>query len=61
VQGDSLADVAGIADEDFYDGGDYIENEDVKLNREKQQMEKESFSLKNLNQRVDEMERRGEI
>ena len=61
VQGEGLADVAEIADEDFYDGGVYVENEDVKLNREKQQMEKESFSLKNLNQRVDAMERRGEI
>ena len=61
VQGEGLADVAEIADEDFYDGSVYVENEDVKLNREKQQMEKESFSLKNLNQRVDVMERRGEI
>lgn len=61
VQGEGLADVAEIADEAFYDGGVYVENEDVKLNREKQQMEKESFSLKNLNQRVDAMERRGEI
>ena len=61
VQSEGLADVAEIAHEDFYDGGVYVENEDVKLNREKQQMEKESFSLKNLNQRVDAMERRGEI
>ena len=48
---------------DFYDGDEFVDDydDDVKRNQDQQQMEKESFKLKNLQARVAEMERRGEI
>eukprot|EP00571_Detonula_confervacea_P008579 CAMPEP_0172316928 /NCGR_PEP_ID=MMETSP1058-20130122/29996_1 /TAXON_ID=83371 /ORGANISM="Detonula confervacea, Strain CCMP 353" /LENGTH=478 /DNA_ID=CAMNT_0013031367 /DNA_START=233 /DNA_END=1669 /DNA_ORIENTATION=+ len=63
VKGESLADV-GEGAGDFYDGDDYVEDEDVQRNfsnEEKQRLENESFTLKNLEKRVKEMESRGEI
>lgn len=51
---------------DFYDGDDFVEDDDevveeAQWSKSMQQTEKESFKLKNLKKRVDEMERRGEI
>lgn len=62
VQGEGLADVGGedMGDDDFYDGDDFVEGYYMD-NIERQQIEKDLFKLKNLNKRVDEMERRGEI
>ena len=51
--------------DDFYGGEDFIDEDDDfeedNWNKEQQRIEKESFKLKNLKKRVEEMERRGEI
>jgi len=71
VQDEVLADAGegATTGDDFYDGDIFLEDyEDVEVggeernwNQEKQRMENESFKLKNLKKRVEEMERRGEI
>lgn len=67
VQSRGLSDaeeVMGDVLDDFYDRDEYVEDvavEDGKLEKERQQVDKESFKLKNLKRRVAEMERRGEI
>lgn len=63
----SGSDVGGIIDnmddlqDDFYDGDRFIEDDDIVQPQWNDRAEKESFKLKNLKRRVDEMERRGEI
>ncbi|KAL7548041.1 hypothetical protein ACHAWF_011328 [Thalassiosira exigua] len=67
VQGESLTDVGegtGEMYDDFYDGDDFVDDdvlEDDSWNQEQQRMERESFKLKNLKKRAEEMERRGEV
>ncbi|KAL9185370.1 hypothetical protein ACHAXT_003147 [Thalassiosira profunda] len=67
IQGESVSNVgegAGDFNDDFYEGDEFVEDEDTEeedWNAHMQQMEKESFKLSNLKQRVDDMERRGEI
>ena len=64
VRGESGDEGSGGYD-DFYNGDVYVEDADdiseANWNEEKQRMENESFKLKNLKKRVEEMERRGEI
>ena len=66
VRGESDDEGSGGYD-DFYnwdvyvDDPDDISEENSNWNEERQQMENESFKLKNLRKRVEEMERRGEI
>ena len=57
-----------VGSDDFYNGDVYVEEDADHMseansdwNEEKQRMENESFKLKNLKKRVEEMERRGEI
>lgn len=69
VQGESFGETAESYGDDFcdnfYEGDDeyegFISNPNGFKNEESQMSEKESFALKNLNRRVDEMKRRGEI
>ena len=66
VRGESDDEGSGGYD-DFYNGDVYVDDaddiseENSNWNEEKQRMENESFKLKNLKKRVEEMERRGEI
>ena len=66
VRGESDDEGSGGYD-DFYNGDVYVDDpddiseENSNWNEERQQMENESFKLKNLRKRVEEMERRGEI
>jgi hypothetical protein len=66
VKSEGLSDIAEVGDGlgDFYDGDDYVEDvaaEAAMSSKESQQREKESFKLKNLQKRVYDMEKRGEI
>lgn len=67
VQSDVVrSDAGGIYNMDdlrdnFYDGNQIIEDDDIVEAQRAGRSEKESFKLKNLKKRVDEMERRGEI
>ena len=69
VQGESFGEEAESSSGDFYDtfyeGDDdyegFLSNPNGFKNEEMQMSEKESFKLKNLRLRADEMERRGEI
>jgi len=68
VRGESISDaVEGGGDfyDNFYDDDGIVEDGDFEehdySNEERQRLEKESFKLKNLKIRVEEMERRGEI
>lgn len=54
----------GESPDQFYDGDDFAEEDEFEgeiSNEEAQRLERESFQLKHLRRRVDEMERRGEI
>ena len=69
VQGESFEEETESSSGDFYDtfyeGDDdyegFLNNPNGFKNEEMQMSEKESFKLKNLRLRADEMERRGEI
>lgn len=65
VQGETFGE---LQDDDFYDNNFYDDDDDDyegfannNWNEDIQMSEKEAFKLKNLNKRVDEMERRGEL
>lgn len=69
VQGETFGELQEEGSDDFYDNNFYDDDDDYEgftnnadnWNEDIQMSEKEAFKLKNLNKRVDEMERRGEL